>query len=116
MNHGLPESVLKRVSEIFKQYPQVEKAVLFGSRAKGNQENGSDIDIALWGGNDLTLNVLFRNLDDLDELFLPYTFDLSIFKNITDSALIEHIQRVGIAFYNKGQVFSTSLAVSGPGS
>ena len=82
-------------------YPQIEKAILYGSRAKGNYKNGSDIDLTLCGGSDLTLQVLYKVMDALDELWLPYTIDLSIWAHISDAEVREHIQRVGLPFYVK---------------
>lgn len=83
-------------------YPQVEKAILYGSRAKGNYKPGSDIDLTLTGNEALTLDVLYRIIDDIDDLLLPYTFDLSILHQISDPDVIEHIQRVGVVLYEKG--------------
>ena len=103
MRYGLPQSAVQRICAIFKRYPQVEKAILYGSRAKGNYKNGSDIDLTLRGGADLSLNVIYKILDDLDELLLPYTIDLSIFNDIRDPDVIEHIQRAGITFYDKSE-------------
>jgi predicted nucleotidyltransferase len=103
MKYGLPQSAVQKICAVLSRYPQVEKAILYGSRAKGNYKNGSDIDVTLRGGADLTLNVIYKILDELDELLLPYTIDLSIFNNIADPDVIEHIQRVGITFYEKGE-------------
>jgi uncharacterized protein len=88
----------------------VEKAILYGSRAKGSYKNGSDIDLTLHVGADLTLTVIYRILDDLDELLLPYTIDLSIFNDIGDPEVIEHIQRVGVTFYQTGEAISELAA------
>lgn len=101
MKYGLPQPAIQKICRTLSRYPQVEKAILYGSRAKGNYKNGSDIDLTLRGGPDLTLNVIYKILDDLDELLLPYTIDLSIFHNIGDPDIIEHIQRVGVTFYDK---------------
>ena len=101
MKYGLPQLAIQKICGILSLYPQVEKAILYGSRAKGNYKNGSDIDLTLRGNTDLTLNVIYKILDDLDELLLPYTIDLSIFHNIGDPDVIEHIQRVGVTFYDK---------------
>jgi hypothetical protein len=49
----------------------------------------------------LTLDILYRIMEDLDSLLLPYTFDLSIFNHITDMDVISHIRRVGRTFYEK---------------
>lgn len=53
-------------------------------------------------GEDLTLHVLYRIMDAIDDLLLPYTFDLSIFRYISDPDLVEHIERVGVVFYESG--------------
>lgn len=105
LRFGLKEATIQKIGAVLSHYPQVEKAVLYGSRAKGNYKNGSDIDLTLCGGADLTLNVLYRISDELDDLLLPYTFDLSIFSHISDPDLIEHIQRVGMTFYEKAPVY-----------
>lgn len=102
MKYGLSPSTIQKIQDTLHRYPQVDKAILYGSRAKGNYKNGSDIDLTLHGAN-LTLNVIYKILDDLDELLLPYTIDLSIFNNIGDSDMIEHIQRVGVTFYDKNE-------------
>lgn len=102
MKYGLPPSAIQKICAVLHRYPQVEQAILYGSRAKGNYKNGSDIDLTLRGGEDLTLNVIYKILNDLDDSFLPYTIDLSIFNNISDPDVIEHIQRVGVTFYEKG--------------
>jgi uncharacterized protein len=100
MKYGLPQAAVRKIYTVLRRYPQVEKAILYGSRAKGNYKNGSDIDLTL-NGPDLTLNVVYRILDDLDELLLPYTIDLSIFNDIGDPDVIEHMQRVGVIFYDR---------------
>lgn len=103
MRYGLPDAAIHKICAVFRRYPQVERAILYGSRAKGTYKNGSDIDLTLRGSAGLTLNVLYHILDDLDELLLPYTIDLSIFDNIDDPDVIEHIQRVAVAFYEKDE-------------
>ena len=103
MKYGLPQSTTEKICAVLSRYPQVEKAILYGSRAKGNFKNGSDIDLTLRGNADLSLNVIYKILNDLDELLLPYTIDLSIFNNIGDPDVIEHIQRVGVTFYDKSE-------------
>ncbi len=79
LHFGLKDDTISKIQTVFASYPQVEKVVLYGSRAKGNFKNGSDIDLTLCGGEDLTLRVLYRIMDEIDDLLLPYTFDLSIF-------------------------------------
>ena len=100
MKHGLPNETVERISAVLARFPEVDKAVLYGSRAKGTCKPGSDIDLSL-SGDQLDGRILARIADQLDDLLLPYKIDLSIFGNISQRALIEHIQRVGVAFYEK---------------
>ena len=103
MKYGLSQSTIQKICAVLSRYPQVERAILYGSRAKGCYKHGSDIDLTLAGDANLTLNVVYKILDNLDELLLPYTIDLSIFNDISDPDVIEHIQRVGVTFYEKGE-------------
>lgn len=101
MKFGLQETTIEKIRAVLARHPQIEKALLYGSRAKGNYKNGSDIDLTLVGGPDLTMKVLYRIMDEMDDLLLPYTFDLSIFNHISDPDVIDHIRRVGVPFYGK---------------
>ena len=95
---GLVEEVTEQVRGVFSKYPQIEQAVLYGSRAKGNYRNGSDIDITL-KGRDLNLSIICQINLDLDDLLLPYTFDICVYHHIGNPDLIRHIERVGLVFY-----------------
>ena len=99
---GLADSVIQKICAVLTVYPQVEKAILYGSRARGDYRNGSDIVLTLCGG-DLTLSVRNRIAVELDDLLLPYMIDLSIFRDISDPDMIAHIQRVGTPVYEKPQ-------------
>ena len=98
---GLIESDVRAIHDILARYPQVKKCVIYGSRAKGNYKKGSDIDLTLQGGTDLNLDVLVRIMEDIDNLLLPYTLDISIFRCIETPDMIAHIKRVGILFYER---------------
>jgi predicted nucleotidyltransferase len=100
MRYGLKNVTIENINNIFTKYPQIEQAVLYGSRAKGNYKNGSDIDLGLYG-NKLTLFLVNKVINEIDDLLLPYTFDISIFNHISNSALVEHINRVGVVFFKK---------------
>lgn len=100
MKFGLDEKVIEKINLVFASFPKIDKVIIYGSRAKGNYREGSDIDLTLIGeGLDLSvLNALDTNLDDL---LLPYLFDISIFEQITNSDLVNHIGRVGKIIYEK---------------
>ena len=98
MKYGLKDSDILKIQLVFRNFSEIEKAILYGSRAKGNFKPASDIDLTLIGES-LNLSVLNRIEIQLDDLLLPYTFDLSILKQISNPDLLEHIQRVGVDFY-----------------
>ena len=100
MKYGLKDSILENIAAVFSKHPKIEKVLLYGSRAKGNYKNGSDIDLTLIGEN-LDLQDLNKVSLDLDEIYLPYSFDLSIFENIENEELIEHISRIGVTIYER---------------
>ena len=97
--YGLEENTISKIKKVFSKFPQIEKVILYGSRAKGNFHTGSDIDITLTGKNLTLSNSVYPITEDLDELYLPYMFDISIFSHIQDKNLIDHINRVGKVFY-----------------
>ena len=80
----------------FAGFPQIAKAVLYGSRTKDNYRNGSDIDLTLVAeeGQVLGLDELYGSDEALDELLLPYSFDFSVLSQIDNEQLVEHIRRV----------------------
>ena len=100
MKYGLKETTIKKIRGVLAGFPQVHTAILYGSRAKGNYKNGSDIDLTLKGEN-LNLSVINKIDLALDDLYLPYTFDLSAYNQIDNPDLIEHINRVGEVFYER---------------
>jgi len=95
---GLPPTTINDINKVFKKYPQINKVIIYGSRAKGNYHNGSDIDLTIIGEN-IDLQLLHTIELDLDELMIPYKIDLSIYDHIHNNDLKEHIQRVGQIYY-----------------
>lgn len=97
---GLSDENILKIRNVFAKFAEVEKVIIYGSRAKGNYRYNSDIDLTLVG-EQLSLNVQFRIDESLDDLLLPYKIDLSLFNQISNPDLVEHIQRVGVVFYQK---------------
>ncbi|TAK61667.1 MAG: nucleotidyltransferase domain-containing protein [Bacteroidetes bacterium] len=102
MKFGLPEKIIEQINFVFAAFPQVEEAVLYGSRAKGNFKPGSDVDLTLKGSS-LNLQVINAISNQLYELPIPYKIDLSIYTQIDNKDLLEHIKRVGVVFYRRGE-------------
>lgn len=106
---GLDESVIKRICDVFARHPEVEKAIIYGSRARGTHKRRSDIDLTLTGDERLTFVALTMIMDELDDLLLPYMIDLSVLSYISDPDLLDHIRRVGVVFYERGATESHTL-------
>jgi uncharacterized protein len=104
---GLSDSTIGQIRAVFQGVLAIEKVVLYGSRAKGNYREGSDIDLTMLG-RDLTYPLLVKIEGQLDDLLLPYTFDLSLFSQLENQDLIDHIARVGLDFYLKEETSSTA--------
>lgn len=98
MKYGLEDTLIEKIQKVFAAFPQVDKVILFGSRAKGDYKTGSDIDLTVVSEH-IDLSVMNQIGLMLDDLLLPYTFDLSVFKHIRNIELLEHIDRVGVEFY-----------------
>lgn len=101
MPYGLKSDVIAQINGILATHPEIEQAILYGSRAMGNFRDGSDIDLCLQGET-LTLTELLKIENELDDLLLPHKIDLSLFHNLDNPDLINHIRRVGVIFYGSG--------------
>lgn len=96
---GLRQKDLEIIVSVLQQYPAVDEAFLFGSRAKGNFKNGSDVDLAL-KGNMLNTEIVSSISYQLNEdISLPYKFDVLNYQSISNENLKEHIDRVGIRLF-----------------
>lgn len=82
---------------VFRRHPEITEVRLFGSRAKGTHESHSDIDLALWGNVDALQAEAIAA--ELDELPLPYQYDVQPFNLVKFLPLREHIERVGVTLY-----------------
>jgi len=101
MKYGLIKQDLNAIVEFISQFDEIDKAILFGSRAKGNYKPGSDIDIAIYGEN-ISMDVVssLRSLLE-DQSPMPYLFDVIDGTHLDHKELKEHIQRVGIVIFAK---------------
>ena len=100
LDHGLPQHAVDRLRDVFRQWPQIERVILYGSRAKGNYRRGSDIDLCVVG-EDLAVNDLLKLDGEIDDLLLPWKVDLSLHHMIEDPELVGHIQRVGCPIFDR---------------
>ena len=97
---GITKKSYNKLLGLFARNPQIERVVIYGSRAMGTYQNGSDIDLTLVGEG-LDFNFLAHILCEIENLDLPYMVDLSIFNLIDNQCLVDHIRKIGKDFYTK---------------
>ena len=100
MQFGLNDTELQALRTTLASIPEVEEAIIYGSRARGTSRVASDIDITLKGSalTYLQLALLDARIDDL---YLPYFVDLSLFSMLKNPDLLESIDREGKVLYKK---------------
>jgi uncharacterized protein len=91
---GLSPRTLDQLRGVLDKHAGIHRAIIYGSRAKGNFRPGSDIDLTL-DAPGLIFSELLRINGELDDLMLPYTIDLSLLGQIDNPSLLSHIERVG---------------------
>lgn len=96
--YGLKESDLNYIVNVLRQHPEIEQAILFGSRAKATEKPGSDIDLALKGKALANIITTISGILN-DESPLPYEFDIIDYNSLENQKLKEHIDRVGKIIY-----------------
>lgn len=98
MRYGLKEEEWDMLCNVFAKNPRIEKVILYGSRAKGTYKPFSDVDITLVG-EELSLNDLADTINAIDDLLLPYMFDVSLYQKLKSPELLDHISRRGVVTY-----------------
>lgn len=98
---GISEKSLEILCGALRAYPAVEEVLVFGSRAKGNPKNGSDIDLALKGSGVTPALALEISAVLNERLPLPYFFDVLAYDHIENPDLKDHIDRIGKLLYRK---------------
>ncbi len=102
MRFGLGTNVIDKILEVFQDFPSLEEAVIYGSRAMGTYKEGSDIDLTLKGA--LSYEDMLRIQVELEDKMLPYTFDLSLHSSLRNEELLDHIERVGKTLFKREEV------------
>ena len=103
MNFGLTDIELQALRDLLASIPEVEQAIIYGSRARGTHQMASDIDLTLKGDN-LTYLQLALLDEKIDDLYLPYFVDLSLYSMLKTPELLDSIRREGKVLYNRGEV------------
>ena len=90
---GLPENVYNKIMDIVKNNSKYQFK-LFGSRAKGNYKNNSDIDLAIFENVEKQDEFKIRN--EIDLLDIVYMVDLVFVDESTKKELLESIEKEGV--------------------
>ena len=98
---GISEKSFNLILEASAQYTEIEEVVIFGSRAKGNYKNGSDIDLAIKGSNCSASLAMDASAYINEKLPIPYMVDVVDYNSLQHMELKEHIDRIGKTIYNK---------------
>ena len=91
---GISNNAFNKIKAVVFSTNGVDELILYGSRAKGNFREGSDIDLTVKGN--LLFDDLVKMSAKLEDLNLPWKIDLSLYSQIENKELLEHIDRVGI--------------------
>lgn len=94
---NLSKRIINEIIDISKKYYGINKVVLFGSRARGDNELKSDIDLAVYCDSDLSLFI--EEIENTTHTLLE--FDFSDMNNIVDDFFIEQVEKEGIVLYEK---------------
>ena len=97
MSFGLDDKTVSLIKNVFVKYPEIEKVIIYGSRALGNYKHNSDIDLAVVGN--LKWDFIGHLLEELDSLSTPYLYDVTDYNRITIPELKKHIDDCGKIFY-----------------
>ena len=100
MSYGLTDIELRKLIGAITESPEVEEIILYGSRARGNYRRYSDIDLTLTGES-LERRTLYRILERIADLLLPYEIDLSIKSELDYQPLLDEINTEGITIYKR---------------
>ncbi|WP_433745175.1 HI0074 family nucleotidyltransferase substrate-binding subunit [Falsibacillus pallidus] len=112
--YGLTNDAFYTIINIFKNYTkEVERVILFGSRARGDYKITSDIDLAVVTrhGSDITTNIK----DDLSEANIIHTVDVIDYHKISNSKLKNYIDSEGVTIFStnsKGEVVGNMNKIS----
>lgn len=96
---GIRNEVLEEIIKVISKYKEVKSAKIYGSRARGDYKDNSDIDIAIIG-EDITNSLHTKIYFELEELYIPYKFDVINFHTLSsDDKVRESILKEGVEIY-----------------
>lgn len=92
MKFGIREEIYYKIRNIAQNYEY--NFFIFGSRARGDYRNNSDIDIAIFGDVSDVDEQKIKN--EFDEIDMEYMLDIIFASQITNNELLENIKKDGV--------------------
>ena len=99
MSFELSEEIINNLRSVLEKFKVVEKAVIFGSRARGDQRYNSDIDIAVYT-NGAPIPGLSLEIDDAAGI---YKTNVVVIAEITNQNFLKNITSDGVEFYQRNK-------------
>lgn len=99
---GIYPKSYQEILSILEECSSIDEVVIYGSRVKGNYRESSDIDITLKG--DISKEDVNKLWQKLDDSFISYKFDISVYNRLKSENLLEDIDRVGETFYKREKI------------
>jgi predicted nucleotidyltransferase len=97
---GLSDQNANLLLEVFKKYDFIDEIILYGSRAKGNFTDRSDVDLVIVGKPKDRFDIS-KVINEIEETSFPYNIDLQLYSDIKNYQLLDHINRLGKTFYKR---------------
>lgn len=97
MKFGLSEQVLSNIIEVISTAKSVQRAVLFGSRARGDFRANSDIDLAIYSNDGLTAELSL----DLNDTVGVYKINIIDMHSLDNDKLRLNIEQQGIEIFSR---------------
>jgi len=94
---GLDQRTLRAIEQCLQSFPHIQWVKVYGSRAMGNYQRGSDIDLAYSCSVDCSAQLH----EALDALPTPYLFDVTHYESLSHAGLKAHIERVGVLIFQR---------------
>ncbi len=103
LSYGLSEDIIAGLRGALAAQPRLERATLFGSRARGDFHPASDIDLAVYGGPDFTFRDYLDLTGRIDDLPIVFRVDVVDAKRLDKPSLLSEIAREGVSFWESGR-------------
>jgi predicted nucleotidyltransferase len=97
MMFGLKDEIIEGIRNVFIRYPEVKRAVIFGSRARGDYKYNSDIDLAVYCEGNIPSELWL----DLDEASGIYKIDVVDMTSLSNEKLRQQIEEQGVEIYRR---------------